>query len=123
MPGDESAEVSVEQLQMCSRFNVPPVAFRYDKNVGVARNVAVKPDLWPLNGLRHSPETHTTGWFIWAGDDLPQDADFFVPMHARHIAEIRPICLPYLALPPGWRFLIAPGHEDVWYDESLLNLD
>ena len=24
-------------------------------------------------------------------------------------------------LPPGWRFLIAPGHEDVWYDGSLLD--
>lgn len=22
--------------------------------------------------------------------------------------------------PPGWRFLIAPGHEDVWFDASLL---
>ena len=28
--------------------------------------------------------------------------------------------LPYLGLAPGWRFLIAPGYEDVWYDEKLL---
>lgn len=27
----------------------------------------------------------------------------------------------YLALPPGWRFVIgADGYEDVWYDASLL---
>ena len=25
-----------------------------------------------------------------------------------------------LALPPGWRFLLAPDYEDVWYDPSLL---
>lgn len=24
--------------------------------------------------------------------------------------------------PAGWRFLIAPGHEDVWYDEALLRV-
>jgi hypothetical protein len=30
---------------------------------------------------------------------------------------------PYLALPPGWRFLLAPGYEDVWYDPTLLDLD
>jgi hypothetical protein len=29
---------------------------------------------------------------------------------------------PYLALPPGWRFLIAPDYEDVWFDESLLHI-
>jgi hypothetical protein len=50
-------------------------------------------------------------------------SDFFVPTHAAHLTEYRPICLPYLALPPGWRFLLAPGYEDVWYDESLLITD
>ncbi|WP_459166268.1 hypothetical protein [Sinorhizobium meliloti] len=24
-------------------------------------------------------------------------------------------------MPPGWRFLIANGYEDVWYDETLLS--
>jgi hypothetical protein len=23
----------------------------------------------------------------------------------------------------GWRFLIAPGYEDIWFDEKLLRLD
>ena len=27
-----------------------------------------------------------------------------------------------LGLGPGWRFLIAPGHEDVWFDANLLNV-
>jgi hypothetical protein len=22
-------------------------------------------------------------------------------------------------LPPGYRFLVAPGHDDVWFDEEL----
>jgi hypothetical protein len=27
----------------------------------------------------------------------------------------------YLALPAGWRFLLAPDHEDVWFDVNLLD--
>jgi hypothetical protein len=37
-----------------------------------------------------------------------------------HIADHVPELLPYLALPAGWRVLIAPGYEDVWYDETLI---
>ena len=28
--------------------------------------------------------------------------------------------LPYLGLAPGWRFLLAPGHVDVWFDPATL---
>lgn len=34
-----------------------------------------------------------------------------------------PEVLPYLGLPPGWRFRIAPGHSDVWDDPELLTID
>jgi hypothetical protein len=30
---------------------------------------------------------------------------------------------PYLVLPPGRRVLLAPGFEDVWFDECLLRRD
>jgi hypothetical protein len=30
--------------------------------------------------------------------------------------------MKYLALPPGWRFLIATNHEDVWFDAALLDV-
>ncbi|WP_438268855.1 immunity protein Imm33 domain-containing protein [Paraburkholderia youngii] len=29
-------------------------------------------------------------------------------------------CVRYLALPPGWRVLLAPDYEDVWFDGELL---
>jgi hypothetical protein len=48
--------------------------------------------------------------------------DFFDPLHVSHLDARLPEVVPYLALPPGWRFLLAPGHEDVWYDESLLKV-
>ena len=43
-------------------------------------------------------------------------------MHVSHLPEECPEALPFLALPPGWRFLVAGDYVDVWYDESLLNV-
>jgi hypothetical protein len=54
------------------------------------------------------------------GEELLPDDYFFQPLHFHHIQDWRAEFLPYLALPPGWRFLIAPTHEDAWYDPSLL---
>jgi hypothetical protein len=89
--------------------------------VGVARNLRER-DNWPLNGLRHPPEKETCGWYLWRGEQLPQTDDFFLPLHVAHLADWAPDVLPLLALPPGWRFLLAPEHEDVWYDEKLLDI-
>ncbi len=83
----------------------------------------VREGIWPINGLRHAPEGNSCGWYIWAGDDLSQDPDFFAPLHVAHLSEWCPAVLPYLELAPGWRFLIAPGYEDVWFDSSLLDPD
>ncbi|MEQ1698563.1 MAG: hypothetical protein ABMA25_00550 [Ilumatobacteraceae bacterium] len=82
----------------------------------------VRDGLVPLNGLRHPPEGDTTGWYLWAGEELSQEDDFFVPLHVEHLVQWCPDALPSLGLPPGWRFLIAPGYEDGWYDESLLDV-
>jgi hypothetical protein len=86
--------------------------------VGIARNT--RKGSWPLNGLRHRPVDDTTGWYIWAGEHLPDDPEFFTALHVEHLQEWCPDVIPYLALPPGWRFLIAPDYEDVWKDPSLL---
>ena len=77
---------------------------------------------WPLHGLRHRPDRLTNGWFIWSGEYSDAD-DFFVPLHFEHVEDRLPAAAPYLALPPGYRFLIAPGHQDVWFDATLLQDD
>jgi hypothetical protein len=116
----ELKTVSDEQARICHRFGVEPFPSPSDLKVGVARNV--REGLVPLNGMRHPPSAGTAGWYIWAGTELSSDAGFFIPLHVRHLKTWRPDVLPYLALPPGWRFLIAPGHEDVWFDPSLLDV-
>lgn len=107
-----------DQIAVCGRYGVDPFTIPADLKVGVARNV--KSELLPINGLRHAPEGDTTGWYIWAGEEPSDAPDFFEPLHVRHLVDWCPSVLPYLALPPGWRFLIAPGHEDVWEDPSLV---
>lgn len=48
-------------------------------------------------------------------------SDFFVPWHHSHLIAAWRQTERLLALPPGTRFLIAPGQEDVWDDPELLN--
>jgi hypothetical protein len=55
------------------------------------------------------------------GQELSSAADFFQPVHVAHLNEILPAIIPYLGLPAGWRFQVAPGHEDVWFDRALLD--
>lgn len=75
----------------------------------------------PINGLRHSKTENTTGWYIWAGEQFSEDDDFFKPLHVSHLDDWCSQVIPYLGLPPGWRFLIADEYEDVWFDECLLS--
>jgi len=75
----------------------------------------------PLNGLRHPAEASTSGWYVWSGE-MSEAADFFKSIHVEHLVDLVPAAAPYLSLPAGWRFQIGPGHEDVWKDDSLLDL-
>jgi hypothetical protein len=46
-----------------------------------------------------------------------------VPLHAEHLMEKVPELGTYLGLPPGSRILLAPGHEEIWADTSLLDIE
>ena len=105
------------QAEICHRFNSEFVPCAQDEKLGIALATM---HLLPLNALRHPQDKGTCGWFVWGGDSLPTDEDFFQPLHVLHIGEHAPSMVPYLGLAPGWRVLLAPGHEDVWFDPSLL---
>lgn len=104
-----------QQISLCARFKVEPFAVLEGCKVGIS--LSAKSEILPLHGVRYKPVGDTTGWYIWRGEYSDQQ-DFFVPLHVSHLQEWCPAALPYLQLPPGWRFLIAPDYEDVWFDEG-----
>ena len=115
------ARILAAQREFCDRYGVPHTLSRPDLKVGV--NFDGSP--FPINGFREQQDPgydELSGWFIWnGGRSIDQDdAEFFKPLHGSHLPERCPAVLAYLALPPGRRFLIAPDHEDVWYDPTLL---
>jgi hypothetical protein len=110
---------SPQALAICAAQNVAPDLPANDRIVGIALTTL---HLDPLNGLRSSPEGRTCGWYIWGGRDLPDAPDFFASLQVAHLTDRCPSVLPYLALPPGWRFLLgANNHVDVWHDPKLLD--
>ncbi|MGZ8407248.1 MAG: immunity protein Imm33 domain-containing protein [Caulobacteraceae bacterium] len=111
--------LEAEHHKICRKHGAPFLAAPESLKAGIAQNIEAP--LWPINGLRHQPEEGTTGWFLWAGEQMEESDDFFKPAHVHHLKDLRPEVLPYLGLAPGWRFLIAPNYEDVWYDPSLLD--
>lgn len=108
-----------EQQEICKRFDSDFWVSQDHLKLGIAKNVLN--GIMPMNGMRHTPEGSTTGWYIWAGEEFSEDQDFFVPLHVEHIKEWCPLVVKYLGLAPGFRFLITDtGYEDVWRDEKLI---
>ncbi len=74
----------------------------------------------PIYGARVTPENGTGGWYIYGGE-YSEDDNFYDPLHVSHIGEFAPQILPYLALAPGFKFIIDnAGYEDEWFGPSLL---
>lgn len=110
-----------EQKDLCKRLAVDFIHADKELRIGIADNIDLTSS--PINGLRHSLDTHTSGWFLWVGENFSEASDFFKPHCVKHLEQIRPDIIKYLALPPGYRFLIDNnGYEDVWFDEQLLNV-
>ncbi|PKH54995.1 hypothetical protein CXF83_08470 [Shewanella sp. Choline-02u-19] len=107
------------QQYICTKFDADySPCSDYDK-LGIAIETIGK---FPINGLRHVAENGTCGWYIWCGEEWSDDPDFFKPLHVSHIDKYLPEVQPYLALPPGYRFLVAESYEDVWQDLELIDI-
>lgn len=108
------------QKSICETYSAEYIAAPFLAKAGVARDVG--PGALVLNGLRHPATNAMSGWFIWAGEHLGSGDDFFEPLHIEHLIERCPIVLKYLGLASGWRFLVAPDYEEVWFDAHLLRV-
>ncbi|QYK05233.1 immunity protein Imm33 domain-containing protein [Shewanella zhangzhouensis] len=107
------------KIEIHKRFNAIPFPPKEREKLGIAIETIGK---LPINGLRRNPENGTCGWYIWCGEEMSDDADFFKPLHVGHILEYLPEIEQYLSLPPGYRFLVAHEYEDVWQDLQLTTL-
>lgn len=95
----------------------PPLSHEF---VGIAMSTL---GLQPINGLRHPREGRGCGWFLWCGTEWSDADDFFSPMHVSCLNDTLPAAVPYLSLPPGYRFMVDDrGYEDVWADAALLEI-
>lgn len=110
------SEILEFQKRVCQKYGAEFYGCNFELKVGISMNV--RSGLLPLHGMRVEPQGDTCGWYIWAGvySDSP---DFFVPLHGLHLIEWAPLVLPYLGLPPKWRFLTDGKYEDVWMDPEL----
>jgi hypothetical protein len=113
-----SEQIESEQKRVCRAYKTDFVPCEDGSKVGIALATL---RMRPLNGLRHIPERGTNGWYIWGGEELSSRADFFDALHIDHVPHRCPGIVKYLGLPPGYRFLVAPDHLDVWFDVNLLN--
>jgi hypothetical protein len=77
--------------------------------------------LTPLNGMRYLPQEGGSGWYLWGGEEMSHSADFFSPIQIQYVSDYIPNILPFLDLPPGFRFETdMKGRQKVWFDGSLL---
>lgn len=107
-----------EQIATCERFGSVVVSVASGQKVGIA--LATLQEL-PIHALRLAAEGETCGWYIYGGEHS-EHPDFYQPLHVSHLNEYCPQIIPYLSLAPGWHVLLAPGYEDVWFDETLLEI-
>lgn len=110
------AELEQVQREICGRFGASCVISALDSKLGFALSTTGE----PIHGLRHPPAGGTNGWYIYRGEEYSPRANFFQALHVSHLEERCPEALPYLGLPPGYRFLLAGEYVDVWFDASLL---
>jgi hypothetical protein len=106
-----------DQRDICQRFGASYLPPEMSEKVGIALSSL---GILPLNAARIVPKNGTCGWYIYGGEQS-SDSDFYHPLCVAHLTEQCPNIVPYLALPPGWRVLLAPDYEDVWFDGELLS--
>ena len=108
------------QKEVCIRNGSSFVVSEPSSKLGIALDSIKK---LPLNALRNPSEGDTCGWYIWGGEEISNEDDFFKPLHVSHISDYCPELKKYMGLAPGWRVLLAGEQEEVWFDEKLLNLE
>lgn len=109
--------------ELAERFEVPPpeMAAPSDRSE-VMIGWDFDPRNLPFTARHFPPAGNRNGWVLWTGTE-PIAYPGYVPVATGELVRWLPQVVPYLELPPGWSFQIAPDHEDVWEEPELLDDD
>jgi hypothetical protein len=119
--------IAPSQAEVCERFGVRPERPQPSPFVRCLVGRTVAEDTWPIFGgrWRPNPDRNDCGWSIWATHsdmDVAADADGFETLPVGEVKARCDVAWRYLALPPGWAFVLGPdGFEDVYQDPELLD--
>lgn len=100
------------QRKLCDRYLAEFTPIDWALRVAIADDFFT--DTLPKNGIRIAVEGNMTGWYLFAGEAMSEANHYYKPYCADHLPDLLPAVIPYLGLPVGWRFLLAPNYEDVW---------
>lgn len=104
-----------DQKRICAKYRVEVFPCDSKERAGVAV-ATLKSE--PLYGVRKKNEDGTASWYIWGGP-YSEAIDSYQPLCVGHLDDLIPNVLPYLALPPGYKFIIdRKGFEDVWREDG-----
>ena len=105
------------QKDICKRFGATHFACSDDQFVYFALE---SKGYLPVNGERVRGKGEESGWYIWCGAHKKDSEAFFQKVSVYELSEMVPLAYAFLGLPPGFKFLIAGGHQRAWLDENLL---
>ncbi len=120
---------SEAQAEVCARYGVRPERPAQVPTVRALVGGSLAEGTWPVYGMRSRPQPDRghCGWVVWAVHPDMADAaaaDGLDPVPFTEVRERNEAVWPYLALPPGWAFVLdAEGSEDVYQDPTLLDDD
>jgi hypothetical protein len=110
---------SLEELQrrICQTFGAAVEAPLPGTRVGIALQTL---DRVPIYGVRIAPTEGMCGWYIHAGEGS-NAVDFYQALCVDHLSDYCKFALPFLCLPPGWRFITdGKGYIDAWKEADAI---
>lgn len=105
------------QREVCKRFGATHYASDENNTVYFAGETQ---GLLPVHGERVRGGENQSGWYVWCGGNRFDRDDFFQEMSVFEFAGRVPLAYSFLGLPPGFKFLVAGGHQRAWLEEGLL---
>lgn len=111
---DTAISVVRQQSEICWEQNLIPLFPNFNQSVVISDDVYEGKD---IEGIRYDSPQDETGWYLIT-DDYNGDIKSLKMVHFYHIAFARPDIMKYLAIPPGYRFLMGNGNIQIAKDED-----